>query len=45
MFEDTFDFKAHLLNTQTTSDVAECLKLPEQTHFKMRVVQTKSRNT
>lgn len=45
MFEDTFDFKAHLLNMQTTNGVAECLKLHEQTHFEMRVVQTKSRNT
>lgn len=45
MFEDTFDFKAHLLNMQTTNDVAECLKLHEQTHFEMHVVRTKSRNT
>lgn len=45
MFEDTFDLKTHLLHMQATNDVAECLKLHEQTHFEMHVVQTKSRNT
>lgn len=41
MFEDTFDLKTHLLHMQATNDVAECLKLHEQTHFEMHVVQTK----
>lgn len=45
MFEDIFDLQALLLNMGTTNDVAECLKLHEQTHFEMDVVQTKSRNS